>query len=237
MKFSQLTRIYSNQSIEKNQTLTIANEHFHYLKSVMRLRRNEFFRIFNHIDGEYMAKIQEINPSSIIVDVIEQIKTPHSENNLTLAICIIKYDPMVEAIKAAIQLGATRIIPIISCRVQLKKINADKINKVILNATEQSERLKPAILCSEMNLEELLNMKDIEQLIVAIENEDEHNIISKLKIRSCPAILIGPEGGFTDEEIQLIKSYEHVNSISLGATVLRSETSATASIACVQMMR
>lgn len=238
MKFSHLTRVYTNQSIFKNQTLTIENEHFHYLKSVMRLRKNDIFRIFNQSDGEFIAKIQEINKSSIVILIDEQLKNVKSEQDLILAICIIKYDRMVEAIKAAIQLGATKIIPIISDRTQLKKISIEKINKVILQSTEQSERLIPAILTNEMSLEQFLHLDDIEQIIAALENEDENNKINQLdQIKKIPAILIGPEGGFTDKEINMLKSYDHVCCISLGSTVLRSETAAIASIACVQMCR
>ena len=239
MKFSHLTRLYTSQSICKNQTLKIENEDFHYLKSVMRLKKSDIFRVFNAIDGEFAAKVEElVGKSHVTVRIESQIRAVTVEKELILALCLIKPDRMTEAIKSATALGVTKIIPLLSERTQYKTINKGKMERCIISATEQSERFKPAELAQEMQLSEFCKLPEIEQVIFACESEIKSNrIIDIKKLKQVIAVLIGPEGGFSEKETHLIKSYEHVCSISLGNTVLRTETAVSATLACIQMIR
>ena len=122
MKFSHLPRVYTNETITKNQTIIVEGNDFHYLKSVIRVRKSENFRMFNSNDGEFLVIVKEINRSNVIVEVDSLIKEVEKSQDLVLALCIIKQDRMIEAIKSAVQLGVTRIIPIISERTQYSKI-------------------------------------------------------------------------------------------------------------------
>jgi len=239
MKFSHLTRLYTSQSICKNQTLKIENEDFHYLKSVMRLRKSDVFRLFNEADGEFIVRVEEVvGKSYVSVCVESQIRCVATERELILGVCLIKPDRMIEAIKSAVQLGVTKIIPLLSERTQYKKMNKEKVEKCIIQATEQSERFKPAEWLQEMQLIDFCKLPKIEQIIFACESEIEINsIIDISKLKQALAVLIGPEGGFSENETCLIKSYDHVCPISLGNTVLRTETAVTATLACVQMIR
>ena len=239
MKFSHLTRLYTSQSICKNQTLKIENEDFHYLKSVMRLKKSDIFRIFNAIDGEFATKVEElVGKSHVTVRIESQIRAVTVEKELILALCLIKPDRMTEAIKSATALGVTKIIPLLSERTQYKTINKGKMERCIISATEQSERFKPAELLQEIQLSEFCKLPEIEQVIFACESEIKSNrIIDIKKLKQVIAVLIGPEGGFSEKETHLIKSYEHVCSISLGNTVLRTETAVSATLACIQMIR
>ncbi len=239
MKFSQLTRLYTSQSICKNQTLKIENEDFHYLKSVMRLKKSDIFRLFNAVDGEFVARVEElVGKSYASVRIESQTRAVTTEKELILGLCLIKPDRMTEAIKSATALGVTKIIPLLSERTQYKKINKEKLERCIISATEQSERFKPAELLQEMQLSEFCKLPEIEQVIFACESEIKSNrIIDIKKLKQVIAVLIGPEGGFSEKETHLIKSYEHVCSISLGNTVLRTETAVSATLACIQMIR
>ena len=239
MKFSQLTRLYTSQSICKNQTLKIENEDFHYLKSVMRLKKSDIFRLFNAVDGEFVARVEElVGKSYASVRVESQTRAVTTEKELILGLCLIKPDRMTEAIKSATALGVTKIIPLLSERTQYKKINKEKLERCIISATEQSERFNPAELLQEIQLSEFCKLPEIEQVIFACESEIKSNrIIDIKKLKQVIAVLIGPEGGFSEKETHLIKSYEHVCSISLGNTVLRTETAVSATLACIQMIR
>ena len=238
MKFSHLSRVYTTEPIIKNQTITIGGEGFHYLKSVMRLRCSEVFRLFNAVDGEFLVKIVEIAKSNLVVMPETLLRKSACEQDLTLAMCIIKPDRMLEVIKSAAQLGVTQIIPVISKRTQYKNIAFDRAMKCIIGATEQSERFKPAELLEPITLIEFCKKNDFEQVIFACETETEDNKIKNInKIANNPVILIGPEGGFDEEETKMIKSLQNVHSISLGQSVLRAEIAAIAAIACTTMMR
>jgi 16S rRNA (uracil1498-N3)-methyltransferase len=238
MKISHLNRVYINSSLVKNQILTIQDSEFHYLKSVLRLKDGQIFRIFNEHSGEFIAQITKINKNNLTVVTKDKIREIIPEKSLILGLAIIKPERFTEAIKAATSLGVTKIIPIISERSQYRTINYERAIKCIIEATEQSERLCPPELSAVMTLSDFCMSQDIEQIIFASESEIEDNLISKIKYFSNRlAVLIGPEGGFSAEEDAYVNSISTAQSISLGNTVLRSEIASTAAIACIKMMR
>jgi len=238
MKFSHLPRVYTNEAIAKNQTIIVEGNDFHYLKSVIRVRKSETFRMFNSSDGEFLVRVLEINRSSVVVEVDSLIRNVEKAPELALALCIIKQDRMIEAIKSAVQLGATRIIPLIAERTQYSKISAEKIERCIIQSVEQCERFVPPVLEKEIKLVSFCESFDNEQIIFACESEGENNkIININKINDKPIILIGAEGGFSDAEIEMVKSMSNVEPVSLGRAVLRAEVAVAASLACVSMIR
>ena len=131
MKFSHLIRLYTNQSIYKNQTLKIEKEDFHYLSSVMRLRKADVFRLFNDVDGEFIVRVEElVGKSYVSICVESKTREVLMEKELILGLCLIKPDRMIEAIKSSIQLGVTKIITLLSERTQYKKMNREKIENM-----------------------------------------------------------------------------------------------------------
>lgn len=238
MKFSHLRRLYINESIIENQSINIMGDDFHYLRSVMRLKKLETFRVFNEKDGEFLVKILDIGRSNLNIIVEKLLRPVLPEQELILAMCIIKPDRMLEAIRGAVQLGVTQIIPVISERVQIQKISREKILKSIINSTEQSERFRPTELLPKICLSDLCKIQEFEQIICASETEDIKNKVTNInKIQEKPVILIGPEGGFSEDEMKMIKSYKHIYSVSLGKNVLRAETAAITALSCISMIR
>lgn len=235
MKFSHLPRVYTSGPISKNQIIRIDGDNFRYLKTVIRLRRHDNFRLFNDQDGEYLVRIEEIDKNQIIIEVVDIIRNITAEPKLILAISIIKNDRMIEAIKAAVQIGVTSIIPVISSRTQIKTVNKDKLNRCVIESIEQCERFVRPILYDPLTLEQLCKMD--EQIIFANESEHEIKKLSNITISKNPIFLVGPEGGFTESEIEMLNSIEKVNSISLGSNVLRTEVASIAGLACIQMIR
>lgn len=237
MKFSNLPRVYIDESLTQNKEISIQDQLLHYLKQVMRLKTEQLIRVFNAQDGEFLAKITSIDRSEMLIKPDHKIRTPYSDPPLILAICIIKPERFSEAIRSAIQIGVTKIIPVISSRTQFKSIARKKIEKIILQSIQQSERFKITELSPILTVTELMK-KNIEQIIFANESENELNKINKItEFANEICVLIGPEGGFTEEENKLIKSNKNVRSVSLGSSVLRAETASTCALACVQMMR
>ncbi len=237
MKFSHLPRVYTNGPISKNQIIRIDGDNFHYLKTVIRLRRNDNFRLFNDQDGEYLVRVEEINKNQIIINVIDLIRNISAEPKLILAISIIKNDKMIEAIRGAVQIGVTAIIPVISSRTQIKTVNKDKLDRCVIESVEQSERFVRPILYDPIPLEQLCKLDIGEQIIFANESEHAAKKLSNITISNNPVFLVGPEGGFTESEIAMLTSSEKVHSISLGSNVLRTEIAAIAGLACIQMLR
>jgi len=238
MKYSRPNRSYTTESISKGRNVIILGDEFHHLKSVMRMKLSDEFRLFNDIDGEFLVKITEISKSNMLVQAKSFLRNSNKPQELTLAMCIIKPDRMLEAIKASVQLGVTQIIPIISERTQYKQVSRNKIEKSIILSTVQSERFYPPKLMPENTLSEFCKINDYDQIIFANEVEEGGNkIVNINKIKGKVAILIGPEGGFSQSEIDMIKSYNNVSSVSLGRNVLRAEIAAISTISCVTMLR
>lgn len=238
MKFSHLPRVYTSDHIYKKQTIIMEKDDFHYLKSVIRVRKSETFRLFNSQDGEFLVTVKEVNRTSLEVEVDSLIREMEEEKDLELALCIIKQDRMIEAIKSAVQLGATRIIPLISERTQYKQISREKIQRCIIQSVQQSERFMLPVLEQELNLSDFCDKFSYKQIIFACESEREDNKISNInKIEDKPVILIGPEGGFSKQEIKMIKSMNKTEAVSLGRTVLRTEVAVPSALACVSMIR
>lgn len=201
------------------------------------MRVGEKFRVFNQLDGEYIAEIVSIGRSRLSAKVGDFLREVTHQNKLTLAMCIIKPDKMIEALKAATELGITEFIPIISDRTQFKEINFTKLNKVLAGAIEQSERFDLPLISEIMSLDNLIATRKNQQIIFANE-EESHRLIRDIENWQDEVILlIGPEGGFTSEEKQKLIGVNNIISISLGVNVLRCETAALAGLACINMMR
>lgn len=238
MKFSSLSRIYTTCELAKNQTLTLGGDIFHYCKSVLRMKISEKFRIFNQYDGEFEAKIIATNKHDLQIVIGDKLRDLECSKPLILAICIIKSDRFVEAIKAAVALGVSEIVPIISERTQSRNINHERIAKCIIEAVEQSESFVPPLLHLPMELEEFCNKSDIEQIIFANEEEKQNVKINSIQeFKENIAVLIGPEGGFSSNEKEMLLSNPKITSVSLGSMVLRSEVAVISMLACVNLMR
>lgn len=235
MKISSLQRIYIPHPILPRRQITLDQDQTHYLTSVMRLKIGWQIRIFNETNGEFIAQVSSMGKKSCTLEVVELFRVPVKMPHLSLAQSIIKGDRMMQALSMATQLGVTEIAPIITERTQVKSINHERVMRVLIENSEQSERLSIPKLHEPQGLEEFVVNGDFDRLIYANEHEDEANTWIR-DDASKIAILIGPEGGFTDAELDMLASCPKAHSVSLGATVLRSETAAAALIALVQIL-
>ena len=236
MKFSSLSRIYTNIILTGNKTIYFIDDDNHYLKNVLRVRLGTKFRVFNGSDVEFLAQIIDIRKSSITALVSERLLQPKAEKPLILMLCLIKIDKMLDAIDNAVQLGVTEIIPVIAQRSQIHTINIQKFSRRIIEATEQSERFSPPLLHQIIKLTDY-NSSFSNTTIFANENEDLRHNITQLNLEGCITAIIGPEGGFTDNELEFLHHLKNSHSVSLGSAVLRTETAVTAMLAQLQLLR
>lgn len=237
MKISRLHRIYSNIKLIENYSLNLAEDHSHYLKTVLRLKIGDHFRIFNGIDGEFIAQITDITKNNLHVELTNILRKTIIEPELTLGISIIKSDRMLDAIDMAVQLGVTKIIPLITERSQFRNVNNQKLMKCIIESTEQSERLTPPILMPLTSLSLFLDQNLDNSIIYANENEDENNTLLKIMPISYSniSVIVGPEGGFSPNELKMLSLRANSLSISLGANVLRTETAVATCLAQIKL--
>ena len=229
-------RLYFSKELKANLLSNLSNEQSHYIKNVMRLKPGDTISLFNSMNGEWRAKIVNHNKENTEFKVEKLIKSKKLENDLWLAFTPIKKNPLDIMIQKTTELGVQKFIPILSERTIVKEINTERLKKIIIEASEQSNRISiPEI----KNLESLKNFLNTfpngGSLIfcdINCEKSNLKNILSKKK-QGPVCILVGPEGDFSEKERQLIIEKKEIFSLSLANNILRAETAAIAAVTIV----
>ncbi|MBP7190281.1 MAG: 16S rRNA (uracil(1498)-N(3))-methyltransferase [Rickettsiaceae bacterium] len=239
MKISATYRIYVESNLSEGSIINLNQEQSHYLTNVLRLKIGDVVRLFNENSGEYQAYIDSFTKKSCNLKISKLYRMPFKSSKLSLIQSVIKNDRMAQILDMSTQLGVSGIFPVISDRSQVRTINKERFEKIIIESSEQSERLDVPHLHEVEKLEDLLSKGLFDKVIMANENEEIKKLLTKQDVEGCKnlAILVGPEGGFTDRELSFILSNPNVCSISLGSNVLRSETAASAICAQVNLLR
>lgn len=244
MKIKNLKRVYITLPIKQNTIINLeGNNCYNYIKNVLRLRINDNLRIFNNESGEYISTINNIEKDRIQIYVNDCIREPDQHSiQITIALSILKSDKFFDAINMAVQIGVSTIAPIYTSRSQIRSINQDRIQKCIIEAIEQSEQILVPNFYKLQSIEDYVNTiqnKNNTTIIFANENEEYDNDINKIadKLNENIIFIIGPEGGFTDAEIELLKSIKNCKSISLGKNILRAETATIVGLSQIHLLK
>lgn len=201
----------------------------HYLKNVLRKSQGDKIRVFNGRDGEWIASISAFSKKSGAAQLDERIKDqPLQVRKVHLFFSPIKKQRMDFLIEKAVELGVTDIYPVLMNRTENRKVNESRMFSQIIEAAEQCERLDVPVLHDVMKLPQILGQADIIPLYVALERHDGAKEIAKFDFDGACGFIIGPEGGFDDDERAMILTASGINVISLGDTILRTETAAVA---------
>ena len=233
---SSKIRLYFSKELKVNLLSNLSNEQSHYIKNVMRLKPGDTISLFNPKHGEWDAKIVNHFRESTEFKVEKLTKNKKLENNLWLAFSPIKKNPLDFMIQKTSELGIQKFIPILSERTEVKEINLERVKKIIIEASEQSNRISvPEIQKIESLKNFLIKFPKNGHLIfcdIHCNENNLYNIFSK-KIKGPVCILIGPEGDFSDIERKLIVDLDQTFSISIAKNVLRAETAAIAATTIV----
>ena len=202
----------------------------------MRLKPGDTVSLFNSANGEWSAKIVSHNRENTKFKVEKIIKIKKIEHDIWLAFCPIRKNPLDMMIQKTTELGIQKFIPILSERTMVKEINTERLKKIIIEASEQSNRISvPKI----ENLQPLKNFLEkfpkngsLVFCDINCDKNDLKNILTK-KNKGPICILIGPEGDFSEKERQLIIERKEIFSLSLANNILRAETAAIASVTIV----
>ncbi len=229
-------RLFYPNSIVENSTSLLSKDHIHYITNVMRLTRGSKVNFFNK-NGEWSSEIIFLNRERIEVKFLKKVKNSSKKINLELAICLVKKSPMEFILQKATELGVSKIIPIISSRTEVKDLNYERANKIVIEATEQSNQLHPPTISKILKLDDFLkSFNDEKQIFFADINSKNKLSLNDFNKKKIPCILIGPEGDFTFEEIEKIRSKQSTVSFSLSDNILRSETAVLSAISLVNFI-
>lgn len=232
---SSIVRVFTKQNLD---TDNVSVDCVHYLNHVMRKKIGDDVVLVNGSGKEYLGKISAINKKFVTISRITCIRTIKNYVQLGLLFPMIqRLDIM---LKMATELGVTDFISYKAQYSQIK-FNFNKVEKNIIEAIEQCERLDfPNIYQKQKTIEEIFKDFTVENtLVILCEERSESSI--KLNMSDLNSkriyIIIGPEGGFNFEEIKKIKSYNFVKTISLNKNILRTETAVTNALAIVNFIR
>jgi len=205
----------------------------HYLNKVMRVKENQNFSLFNE-KGEWEAKINNISKGIVEFQISKQLRQKENLKEIWLAFSPIKSNYFNFMIQKSTELGTSKFIPIITDRTIVRKINSKRIEKVIIESCEQSNRLKIPSLEKPISLENFIKKSEKLNIIFCDLNTNNKILnINILKNNNPTCILIGPEGDFTENEREKILKLNNIQSMKINENILRSETAAISALSIV----
>ena len=224
-------RLFFSNILSANLTDKLDKSQSHYLTKVMRVKENEVFSLFNK-EGEWEAKILGISKSIVEFKTTRQLRQKENTKELWLAFSPIKSNYQNFMIQKATELGITKFLPIIFDRTVVRKINIERLEKIVIEASEQSNRMNVPLIESPQTLDSFLK-KDTMDLIFTDLNSDNIKV-DKSELTDKPVcIIIGPEGDFSETERDRILSFKGVQSVKINENILRSETAVISAISIV----
>ena len=224
-------RLFFKESLSLNLTAKLDKSQSHYVNKVMRVKVGEVFSLFNN-SGEWEAKILTISKSIVEFNITKQLRQKETLNELWLAFSPIKSNYFNFMIQKATELGVTKFLPIIFDRTVVRKINKERLEKVIIEAAEQSNRINVPSIEEPKSLKKFLDDKKMDLIFTDLNSKTNKLDLKKLTNNpSC--IIVGPEGDFSETEREEILSYNGVQAIKINENILRSETAVISALSIV----
>ena len=223
-------RLFFSESLSINLKSKLDKTQSHYINKVMRIKIGEKFSLFNQ-SGEYEAKVENIFKGVVEFSVEKKLRSADTHKEIWLAFTPIKLNYLNLMIQKATELGVTKLMPIITERTAVRKINEKRIKKIIIEASEQSNRLNLPVLDKLKNLDEFI--KENTQTTVIFGDLNSNNKKINIRGNDPVCILIGPEGDFSVKERENISKLKKIIPLNINRNILRSETAAISMISIV----
>jgi len=223
-------RLFYSKSLSLNLTDKLDKSQSHYVSKVMRLKEKEVFSLFNS-SGEWEAKISNITKSIVEFNVTKQLRHKENTKNLWLAFSPIKSNYFNFMIQKATELGVTKFLPIIFERTIVRKINKERLEKVIIEAAEQSNRITVPSIEDPQKLKSFLN-NDMDLIFTDLNTANTKIDLTKLTTKPT-CVIIGPEGDFSEQEREEILKFNGVQSVKINENILRSETAVISALSII----
>ena len=227
-------RLFFKESLSINLTAILDKSQSHYVSKVMRVKVNEVFSLFNN-GGEWEAKILNISKSIVEFNITKQLRQKENVKELWLAFSPIKSNYFNFMIQKATELGVTKFLPIIFDRTIVRKINKERLEKVIIEAAEQSNRINVPSIDEPKSLKDFLINEKMDIIFTDLNSQNKK--IDLEKFTSNPTcVIIGPEGDFSEDEREQILAFKGVQPIKINENILRSETAVISALSIVSYL-
>ena len=239
--FKAKIRLYIKSNLIIKQKLIVETKQSHYLLNVMRKKVSDTIFVFNELQGEFEAEIITVNKKKITIEILHKLRSPEKVNDIWVIFAPVKKNATDLIIQKSTELGVSKIIPILTERTIARRVNLKRMEEIAIEASEQSERVTIPEISPIHTLHEIISSWSSNRKVfygdeTIRNNLDELGNQNKLVRGSSGAILIGPEGGFSSEEINFLKTKKFVIPINFGPRVLRSDTAVICGLVCWHMI-
>jgi 16S rRNA (uracil1498-N3)-methyltransferase len=245
-------RLYVEDDLSSGAPITLGTKQAHYLRNVLRLKSDDIVLLFNGRDGEWQAALSAAGKAAKLT-VQEQVRPQTPSADLHLVFAPLKHERLDYMVQKAVEMGVSRLQPVVTQHTQVSRVNSERMQANAIEAAEQCGILTIPAISAPMSFARMLAARVPDRLLVFCdENADLSNPVSGLTAaRVSPpvlplmpastntgaepmAVLIGPEGGFAENERAALLKQPNTVRLSLGPRILRSDTAAVAALALVQ---
>ncbi len=236
------TRLFIEKQISQNLMLYIKEKQHHFLKNVLRVKLNDVINVFDGVTGEWRSQVISISKDRTALKIEKKIREFETQPDIWLIFAPIKLFRLNIIIQKSVELGVSKFIP---CKTEFSnfdKLNYKNLELNAIEAAQQCERLDIPKIEKIINLDALFKELPNDRALVFCDESDTNlpSIYDELRLNlnnySKWSVIIGPEGGFSNEERELIKKQKNVLRVTLGSRILRSDTAAISSLFCIQSM-
>ena len=239
LKKQNTPRLYVEGDLSKDQGVPLGKEQSHYVVTVMRRAEGDELILFNGRDGEWRGVVQHARKNQCLIHIVEQLREQTSSPDLEIAFAPLKKIQNGIVVQKMTELGVSALRPVQTVRTNADRLREDKMELQVIEAAEQCERLDIPAVHGTVKLSALLKSVADEgrTLVYCAERSDNINPVVLLKTVAETdkiTVLVGPEGGFTDEELEKLQAVDNAYALKMGPRILRAETASIAAITLVQ---
>lgn len=231
----QIPRIFVDEDLHSGAQFALADSHVHYLATVLRLQPGAELRLLDDRTGEWAAEVEEAGRRRVTVRVGAMIRGRETVPDLWLLTAPIRAERFEWIVEKATELGVARIVPVLTARVNHGRLKPERLRAHMVEAAEQCGRTALPELADAVKLPALLKEWPAERALF-FADEEGGAAMQALSPAPPAAILIGPEGGFSGEEREMLLALPQVKRLALGPRILRADTAVVAAIAQFQLI-
>lgn len=232
-------RLYTYEELATGKTISSSESQLHYLKNVVKYSIGDSLHCFDNKNGEFLCQIKELNKKNAILEVKEKIKEFTPCPDIWLLFSPLKKDKTDFVIEKATELGCRKIQPVITKYTITETVKIERFTAQSIEAAEQCRRTDLPEIGTPQKLSNLIESWDNSRILYFMdETRQSKPFYEILQNEQCSkaAILIGPEGGFSPDELTILRNQKFARGATLGSRILRAETAATAALSCWQMI-
>jgi 16S rRNA (uracil1498-N3)-methyltransferase len=233
-------RLYVTAPLHAGAQVALSPDQSHRLLHVLRAERGDAVGLFNGRDGEWRADVDRVNKREAVLAVGEQLRAQQADLDLWLLFAPVKRGPVDLIAEKATELGVSALVPVWTQHTDVQRLNGERLASIAIEASEQCRRMTVPDVREPRPLNDVLREWPQDRRLIVLDESGRGRPIAEavVQIGAAPAaLLIGPEGGFADSELDELRTLSFAVAADLGPRILRAETAAIAALACYQALR